>query len=52
VVHEQKGVKEFQPYLNASIYFDEKKKFYGPEQRWMFLSGEFGLRYLLITLPS
>jgi len=24
VVHEQKGVKEFQPYLNASIYFDEK----------------------------
>lgn len=41
VVHEQKGAKGFQPYLNASIYFDEEKKFYGPEQRWMFLSGFF-----------
>jgi len=39
VVHEQKGAKKFQPYLNGSIYFDEEKKFYGPEQRWMFLSG-------------
>lgn len=24
VVHEQKGAKGFQPYLNASIYFDEE----------------------------
>jgi len=24
VVHEQKGAKKFQPYLNGSIYFDEE----------------------------
>lgn len=39
VVHEEMGVKQFQPYLNSTIYLDEEKKFYGPEQRWMFLSG-------------
>lgn len=39
IVHEKKGVKEFQPYLNSPIYLDEERKFYGPEQRWMFLSG-------------
>ncbi|KAL9984791.1 hypothetical protein ACROYT_G007124 [Oculina patagonica] len=39
VVHERKGVKGFQPYLNSTIYLDEEKKFYGPEQRWMSLSG-------------
>lgn len=39
VVHEEMGVKEFQPYLNSTIYLDEEKKFYGPEQRWMFLTG-------------
>lgn len=39
IVHEKKGVKEFQPYLISPIYLDEERKFYGPEQRWMFLSG-------------
>ncbi|PFX28065.1 Redox-regulatory protein FAM213A [Stylophora pistillata] len=39
VVHEEMGVKQFQPYLNSTIYLDKEKKFYGPEQRWMFLSG-------------
>ena len=24
VVHEKKGVREFQPYLNSSIYLDEE----------------------------
>ena len=24
VVHEEKGVKEFQPYLNSAIYLDEE----------------------------
>lgn len=39
VVHEERGAKEFQPYLNSPLYLDEEKKFYGPEQRWMFISG-------------
>lgn len=39
VVHEEKGAKQFQPYLNSTLYLDEQRKFYGPEQRWMSVSG-------------
>lgn len=39
VVQEKRGVKEFQPYLNAPIYLDAERRFYGPKERWMFLSG-------------
>lgn len=39
VVHEEKGAKEFQPFLSSPLYLDEEKKFYGPEQRWMSISG-------------
>lgn len=39
VVHEEKGAKEFQPYLNSTIYLDKERGFYGPEERRMFLSG-------------
>ncbi|CAI4229683.1 unnamed protein product [Auanema sp. JU1783] len=35
VVHETKGVKDFQPYFKGNIYFDSEKRFYGPNQRWM-----------------
>ncbi|XP_076440496.1 peroxiredoxin-like 2A [Babylonia areolata] len=40
VVHETLGVEEFSPYLGADgIYLDKERKFYGPQERWMFLSG-------------
>ncbi|CAD5231675.1 unnamed protein product [Bursaphelenchus xylophilus] len=35
VVHEVKGVEEFQPYLKGPVYFDQDKHFYGPNQRWL-----------------
>ncbi|PAV84443.1 hypothetical protein WR25_09279 [Diploscapter pachys] len=35
VVHETKGVPEFQPWFKGDVYFDEEKRFYGPKQRWM-----------------
>ncbi|CAD5224935.1 unnamed protein product [Bursaphelenchus okinawaensis] len=35
VVHEFKGVDEFQPYLNGPVYYDDQKHFYGPNQRWL-----------------
>ncbi|KAI6222392.1 Selenoprotein U [Aphelenchoides fujianensis] len=35
VVHETLGVVEFRPFFDGPIYFDEKKHFYGPNQRWL-----------------
>ncbi|KAI6189813.1 Selenoprotein U [Aphelenchoides bicaudatus] len=35
VVHETKGVKEFQPYLSGDVFFDPERHFYGPNQRWL-----------------
>ncbi|KAH7730445.1 protein-tyrosine phosphatase [Aphelenchoides avenae] len=35
VVHEAFGVEEFKPYLDADIYYDVEKRFYGPNQRWL-----------------
>lgn len=34
VVHENKGVEEFKPYLKGELYLDPQKKFYGPFERW------------------
>lgn len=39
IVHEKRGVDAFRPYLNAPIYLDAERRFYGPKQRWMYLSG-------------
>jgi len=39
VVHQRLGHKEFQPYLKGEIYLDKERRFYGPKERWMFLSG-------------
>jgi len=39
VVHETRGVDEFQKYFKGDIYLDKGRVFYGPKQRWMFLSG-------------
>lgn len=39
IVQETRGVEQFRPYLNASIYLDAERRFYGPKERWMLLSG-------------
>lgn len=39
VVHERLGHKEFQPYLKGEMFLDKERRFYGPKERWMFLSG-------------
>jgi len=39
VVHEKLGVDEFRPFFSGSIFLDKERVFYGPKQRWMFLSG-------------
>lgn len=40
VIHETLGAEEFAPYLKAkAIYLDKERKFYGPQERWMFFSG-------------
>ncbi|KAK7112602.1 peroxiredoxin-like 2A [Littorina saxatilis] len=40
VVHERLGAQEFAPYLQADgILLDTERRFYGPQERWMFISG-------------
>ncbi|KAL8579302.1 hypothetical protein ACOMHN_010886 [Nucella lapillus] len=40
VVHQTLGVHDFAPFLNADdIYLDKERRFYGPQERWMLLSG-------------
>ncbi|KAK7507733.1 hypothetical protein BaRGS_00000698 [Batillaria attramentaria] len=40
VVHETLGVPEFAPYLKGDgIFLDSERRFYGPQERWMFISG-------------
>lgn len=39
VVHEVLGVQEFRNYFDGEIFLDKERVFYGPKQRWMFLSG-------------
>ena len=34
VVHEMTGVEEFKPFFKGDIYLDDKRKFYGPFERW------------------
>lgn len=38
-MHEERGVDKFRPFFNAPIYLDSERRFYGPKERWMFLSG-------------
>uniref|UniRef100_A0A1I7XWN7 Peroxiredoxin-like 2A n=1 Tax=Steinernema glaseri TaxID=37863 RepID=A0A1I7XWN7_9BILA len=35
VVHEFKGVTDFKPFFKGDVYFDEEKRFYGPNERWL-----------------
>jgi hypothetical protein len=39
IVHEEPGVDKFRPFFNGPIYLDSERRFYGPKERWMFLSG-------------
>jgi len=39
VVHEDFGVKEFQPFFKGEIFLDAERRFYGPRERWMGMSG-------------
>lgn len=39
IVHEERGVDKFRPFFNGPIYLDSERRFYGPKERWMFLSG-------------
>ncbi|CAH1794450.1 unnamed protein product [Owenia fusiformis] len=34
VVHERTGVSGFKPYFAGDIYWDKKRHFYGPHERW------------------
>jgi hypothetical protein len=38
VVHEDRGVKEFQPFFDGEIFLDSERRFYGPRERWMLWS--------------
>jgi len=39
VVHESKGVDQFRPFFKGDLHLDAERRFYGPKQRTMFLSG-------------
>jgi len=39
VVHENFGVKGFQPFFGGEVFYDAEKRFYGPKERWMGMSG-------------
>ncbi|KAK9966006.1 hypothetical protein ABG768_005060 [Culter alburnus] len=41
VVKENIGteIQDFRPYFNGEIFLDEKRGFYGPQERWMGVSG-------------
>ena len=38
VVHEEKGWEEFKEYLQAEIFLDSSRGFFGPEEKWIGLS--------------
>lgn len=38
-MHELKGVDEFKQFFDGEVYLDAQRRFYGPRERWMFLSG-------------
>jgi len=52
VVHETPGVEAFQPYFKGDVYFDEKKHFFGPTERWMPVLGIFRLNSIINIIRS
>eukprot|EP00058_Branchiostoma_floridae_P010398 XP_002595886.1 hypothetical protein BRAFLDRAFT_62377 [Branchiostoma floridae] len=47
VVHERKGVPEFQPYFQGKVFLDLERRFYGPHERWMSLAGLLRVNFWL-----
>ncbi|KAK6170616.1 hypothetical protein SNE40_018971 [Patella caerulea] len=39
VVHETLGVPEFKPYFKGPVYLDKERRFYGPVERRMLVTG-------------
>jgi len=39
VIHENFGVEGFQPFFKGDIFLDAQRRFYGPKERWMGVSG-------------
>ncbi|XP_013790951.1 redox-regulatory protein FAM213A-like [Limulus polyphemus] len=39
VVHENLGVKEFQPFFKGEIFLDVERRFYGPKERRTLIMG-------------
>lgn len=39
IVHQKLGADNFKPYLKGDLFLDAERKFYGPKERWMFLTG-------------
>jgi hypothetical protein len=39
VVFQRTGVDQFRPFFAGDIFLDEQRCFYGPRERWMFLTG-------------
>ena len=37
VVHEEKGWKEFKDYLQAEVFLDSSRGFFGPKEKWVGL---------------
>jgi len=35
VVHQKRGVADFQPFFKGEIFLDVERRFYGPKERWM-----------------
>ncbi|XP_069977491.1 peroxiredoxin-like 2A [Penaeus vannamei] len=39
LLHEELGAKEFTKFLDGELFLDQEKRFYGPEERRMLLTG-------------
>lgn len=39
LLHEELGAKEFTKFLDGELFLDKEKRFYGPEERRMLLTG-------------
>lgn len=39
VLHEELGAEEFKEYLKGDLFLDHERRFYGPEERRMLLTG-------------
>ncbi|QQP50360.1 C10orf58 -like protein [Caligus rogercresseyi] len=49
VVHEEKGVEEFTKdfFTNTDVYFDAEKKFFGPKERRIMLTGLLNFKFMM-----